>query len=353
MNPMLIFNICFIVGSANIQQYPQNAAQISNIIYSQAIFYYTTAMPHSRIKRRCIDSRLRRINKRIKSLRKLHLKQLQSAQIITLSHVSLGELRAKFSLQHKALPQYVLSSVNHFRRILSDSQRSVFIYGSDQGLLACRIPLNDSTILDSLTTSLRLLPSHTNHKFRGIDRGSYSTRHYCVWSPYSKQPFISRELKEDGQAGLDFLEANQRLWQRISDILAQISPCTYRRFLRYPLPNKLKRFCTAFAGCVVNLGDKDPVQTKPHRDVKESIYGFSCVVPAGDYTGGGVILYDLKLVVDLRPGEVLFFPDSLIHHANEEVVGDRSSIVAFTQENLFHYWKRKFKFVNNNELSKF
>jgi len=146
-----------------------------------------------------------------------------------------------------------------------------------------------------------------------------------------------------------FLEQNTRLWVRISDILGQISPATYRRFLRYPLPGKLERFCTAFAGCVVNLGAQDPVQTAPHRDVKESIYGYSCVVPAGDYSGGALILFDLRLVVELGPGDVFFFPDSLIHHANEKVEGNRSSIVAFTQENLFHYWGRKYKYFNNNK----
>lgn len=207
--------------------------------------------------------------------------------------------------------------------------------------------LNDPEILNKLTSSLQELPLHTNLKFRGIDRGSFSTRHYCIWAPYSKTPFISRELIEDGEAGFKFLKDNQGLWDQVSNILGQISPCTYRRFLRYPLLNGLERLCGAFAGCVVNLGDKDPVQTKPHRDVKESIYGYSCVVPIGDYSRGALILYDLELIVELKPGDVFFFPDSLIHHANEDVIGSRSSIVAFTQENLFDYWRRKYKYANN------
>src|SRR5204862_1785242 len=95
-------------------------------------------------------------------------------------------ISSQISLQHKALPQHVVSSVNRFQRIPSDPQQKLFIYGDDGGLLAYRAPLNDSTILDTLTASLHLLPSHRNHKFRGIDRGSYSTRHYCVWSPYFK-----------------------------------------------------------------------------------------------------------------------------------------------------------------------
>ena len=163
---------------------------------------------------------------------------------------------------------------------------------------------------------------------------------------------MSRELKKDEAANLDFLNANEKLWIRLSDILRQISPSTYKQFLRYPLPKDLRRFYTAWAGCVVNLGDKDPVQTKPHRDVKESIFGFSCVVPAGNYTGGALILYDLEMVLELAPGDVFMFLDSLIHHANEDISGERSSIVTFTQENMFHYWKRKYGFINNKDKRK-
>ena len=52
-----------------------------------------------------------------------------------------------------------------------------------------------------------------------------------------------------------------------------------------------------------------------------------------------VVLWELKVVVDLGPGDLLFFPDSLIHYSNEPVIvkGERHSVVAFTQENMFDY----------------
>ena len=306
-------------------------------------------MPHSRDNRRRIDKRLKAIKTRLKFLQKRYEKERCSGQTIRLPFVSLGDLRAAFKPKHTPMDPSLLEASKQFRRVLRNPNKSLFIHGSDGGLLAYRGSLRDDEILSTLTESLALLPQRTNLKFRGVYRGKYSTRHYCVWCPYQKRPYVSRELKADGEAGLAFLKSNKRLWNRISDMLGQISPGTYRRFLRYPLPDQLERFCTAFAGCVVNLGGQDPVQTAPHRDVKESIYGYSCVVPAGDYSGGALILYDLKLIVELGPGDVIFFPDSLIHHANEDVQGNRSSIVAFTQENLFHYWGRKYKYFNNNK----
>lgn len=306
-------------------------------------------MPHSRYKRKHIEKHLQGIETRLNVLKKRKEKEgrMVNGKTIRLPFVALGDLRKAFKPRHTPVDPKVLEEAKYFRRIPLDDTQSLSIYGSDGGLLAHRCKIGDDSIVKTLTHSLRELPSRTNLKFRGVFRGEYSTRHYCVWSPYQKRPFISRELREDGDAGMSFLEINKRLWIRISDILGSISPATYRRFLRYPLPDRLDRFCTAFAGCVVNLGGEDPVQTAPHRDVKESIYGYSCVIPAGDYSGGALILFDLKLVVELGPGDVFLFPDSLIHHANEKVEGNRSSIVAFTQENLFHYWSRKYKYVNN------
>jgi len=310
-------------------------------------------MPHSKVKRTHISKHLQSIVEHLNKLKVKHQKSLYQAKIIRHSKVTLGELRAGFKPYHKAIPPQLLMNVHTFHRIKSNPSHPLFIYGKDGGLIAYRTTLNDSQMVNTLTESLKVLLSRTNHNFRGINRGTYSTRHLTIWCAYAKKPFISKELKEDEAANLEFLNTNRKLWIRLSDILGEISPSTYKAFLRYPLPKDFKRFCTAWAGCIVNLGDKDPVQTKPHRNVKESIFGFSCVVPAGNYSGGALILYDLEMIIELAPGDVFMFSDSLIHHANEDVTGgERSSIVAFTQENMFHYWKMKYGFVNNKDKRK-
>jgi hypothetical protein len=40
---------------------------------------------------------------------------------------------------------------------------------------------------------------------------------------------------------------------------------------------------------------------------------------------------------------MLFFPHALMHHSNEVVAlgGQRNFVVAFTQQNMFDYWKRQ------------
>ena len=149
------------------------------------------------------------------------------------------------------------------------------------------------------------------------------------------------------------MDMNVELWETMSTYLSEIFPRVHRQFMKYDLPEGLSRMSGAFMGCAVNLGDRDtPVKTKPHRDVKERAFGVSCLCPFGDYSGGALILWELKVVIELAPGDLLYFPDSLIHHSNETVIGDRHSVVAFTQQNMFDYWRRAFGFVDhaNNEL---
>jgi len=303
-------------------------------------------MAHSKRKRNLIRNHTRTLNRQLIRLSALAAKHNKNAQIITLP-ITLGELRKQFSPRQVPLSNEISDSTADFQRITIDPDRPLFIYGKDGGLIAYRTMLKSTKMLATLSHSIHELPDKTNHKFRGIYRGEHSTRHYCIWCPYAHMPFVSKELQEDGEAGLEFLKKNLDLWNCLSALLGEIAPNVYKTFLRYPLPKDLKRFCTAWAGCVVNIGKSDPVQTEPHRDVKESKFGYSCIVTAGDYTGGALVCHELKLIIELPPGSCFFFPDALITHSNEEVTGERSSVVAFTQENMFDYWKRKYGYVNN------
>src|SRR5204863_10218420 len=102
-----------------------------------------------------------------------------------------------------------------------------------------------------------------------------------------------------------------------------------------------ERLCEAWMGCVINDGGQDATKTKVHRDVREAQYDVSCAYSTGNYTGGGLILYDLGIVVESNPGDLILFPDVILHHANEAVIGERNSIVTFTQENMYDWWHRE------------
>jgi hypothetical protein len=53
----------------------------------------------------------------------------------------------------------------------------------------------------------------------------------------------------------------------------------------------------------------------------------------------------LGYILEVAPGDVLLFPDSLISHSNEPAIGNRKSVVTFTQENMFDYWRREYNMI--------
>jgi hypothetical protein len=112
---------------------------------------------------------------------------------------------------------------------------------------------------------------------------------------------------------------------------------------KHPLPSSLQRKAGAWCGCAVNVGSENaPVEIEVHRDVGVSPLGVSCLSAYGDYEGGVVVLWEAELIIDLRPGDLLFFPDAVIHHSNNPVLkGTRHWVVAFTPRNMLSWWTRE------------
>jgi hypothetical protein len=303
--------------------------------------------PHSTSKNRIIKKTLDKLNDKIRNLRELGADRLANAEVISLEHVSLGDLKDRWKQRHREVEPILRRQEEHgkFRYLPSDSDRYLIIKGWDDGILLCRAPIRDPQVVQTLTTSMSTLPDERKKKCKpgGLDRGDHSSHFFCIWADSAPEPFISKDTEDHWELAEKFFEDNEKLWKCMSNLLGEIAPATYKQYLRFPLPGKLERFCGAYPGCVVNVGKEGkPVQTKPHRDVKEGKDGYSCLCACGDYQGGELILYELGVVIELRPGDMLLFPDGLIHHANRPVIGTRYSLVAFTRGNMLAYWKKKF-----------
>ena len=281
-----------------------------------------------------------------------------NADIITLSTQSLGNLRLNYHprqtvrkvITPKLRKEY---EDGKFVRIHVNPERHTLIKGFDNAIIAYHIPASNTDQSDCLLKSIESLPTPQNDNYRGIDRGEYTVRHYCIWCAYAKEPFICSQFCKDGEGAKMFMQANSQLWESMSMYLSELFPGVYKEFMNLPLAPHLDRMAGAFMGCVINMGSGDiPVETKPHRDVKERAFGVSCLCPFGTYKGGALILWELKVIIELNPGDLLFLPDSLIHHSNERVTGIHHSVVAFTQQNMFDYWKRSSSEFRDKKKSK-
>jgi hypothetical protein len=76
-----------------------------------------------------------------------------------------------------------------------------------------------------------------------------------------------------------------------------------------------------FAGVVVNFC----VSCNGHRDWIDKL--LCVVIPFGDWEGGELVLYELGLVIKLKPGDILIFPSCHITHFNLHFSGLRGSLV--------------------------
>jgi hypothetical protein len=81
-----------------------------------------------------------------------------------------------------------------------------------------------------------------------------------------------------------------------------------------------------------------------HRDIKD--YGLSCLVPWGEYEGGDLVLVQLGMKMELKPGDAFFFCSCEIVHDIEEQKSFRGIVTLFSLANTFTHIDRKRKHVD-------
>ena len=170
------------------------------------------------------------------------------------------------------------------------------------------------------------------------NRGNYPTRHYTVWCDYKMEPYKSAEYRKQLPASKEWCEKNGKLFEYLSDGLRMISLMTYVRYggARPYLQahRNLKPLCGIWFGVAIN--EEVTGSTGTHLDFSD--LGFNCVVPWGEYKGGALVLWQLKMIVELEPGNAFFFMGSLIAHNVGEIEGVRNSIDLFCHKNVLS-WK--------------
>src|SRR6202035_1468834 len=86
--------------------------------------------------------------------------------------------------------------------------------------------------------------------------------------------------------------------------------------------------CYPYTGFVLNISSC----TKGHRDRMDLK---SCgIFPFGKWNGGELCLFELKLVLDLQPGDLFIFPSADITHFNLHFSGIHFSLVFQTDREI-------------------
>ena len=110
--------------------------------------------------------------------------------------------KKQFVFDH-SLPIFNFIPVQHSKVVVKD-QNGV--------ILAFQIEV-PPTLMNILQATDRILPQQVGTSTK---RGEYSTRHYALWSDYSRNPYMSKELLDDGKHAQKWLRSNANLFQYLS-----------------------------------------------------------------------------------------------------------------------------------------
>jgi hypothetical protein len=200
-----------------------------------------------------------------------------------------------------------------------------------------RVP---EALIDNLAQASEQLPANN---IEAHQRGHYERVHYALWADSSPDIMMSSEYRKQLPHSEDFIAANSKLFKWLSNQLRMLCPELYNSYTSIDKYLELdqRRLAGAWHGTAVNrqIGSDD--ELKAHKDWKDAPKGLNCVVPWGDYTGGELTMYSLKLRWELKPGDVLFFGGRVISHGVEDVItGVRNSLDLFTHQSSMK-WKKK------------
>ncbi|UZJ50859.1 hypothetical protein CBS101457_000179 [Exobasidium rhododendri] len=89
---------------------------------------------------------------------------------------------------------------------------------------------------------------------------------------------------------------------------------------------------------------------KPHCDTSDLVTSLCAVTPFGDFdptvqNSGSLLLHDAFACIQLRAGDICFFPSALVAHSNDPMVKGHSQglIASFTLTSLFQFVHLGFK----------
>ena len=78
-----------------------------------------------------------------------------------------------------------------------------------------------------------------------------------------------------------------------------------------------------------------------HQDWKHVKSAPNVVILYGDYDGGDLIVWQVKCILELRPGDALLFMGSLICYGNMRITrGIRNSVNSFTHKSMIDWIRR-------------
>lgn len=149
------------------------------------------------------------------------------------------------------------------------------------------------------------------------------------------------------RAAKTFLHRNKPLFDKIAGLLRINYPRIYLRYHTLILPPRRPKVADPF--CTICINENcTTLRHKDHMDTKDGV----CVVYCwGDFKGGELVFDELKMVVPLLPGQLIFFRSAILTHWNQRVTsGKRNSFVLFTGSRVMDWFKISASYICNRKF---
>lgn len=174
---------------------------------------------------------------------------------------------------------------------------------------------------------------------RSHKRGVYDNRHWGVWAEYGngeklqpgwKPPHNTAEYQKDIDAGLvePWMKLNRKLLHELDNALRFEFLDQYISGRNHTFHQKTDPLPCAWHGMAINRGMQGDASLA-HYDYKDNPNFPNAIVPYGEWTGGDLILWEARLVIEVPPGWSLLFLGKLIRHQVCPIVTGTRNVLDF------------------------
>lgn len=153
---------------------------------------------------------------------------------------------------------------------------------------------------------------------------------YSLWATSTEEIAMSLDYRKHLPESENFFEYNRELWNVLDDVLRLLDPVMYRKYTNVDqfLKEDEKRLAGAWHGAIVNRQTGSKEEAVPRKNWKDWSKGLTAMIPWGDYEGGDVKLYNLGLMFEMKPCDVLLVNARCVSYGVQEVTrGVRNELV--------------------------
>ena len=182
--------------------------------------------------------------------------------------------------------------------------------------------------LESLLAKLiELHPYCNKHK---NSRGEAIMFHFGFWKKNSRINKIYEIKASKCFISKLFITETAIIWDLVSKLCKKYYPDIWDKYFKNILNLHLPYSFAIWTCVAINY----LLRAEVHKDSYDSKNGICVIIPIGNFKGGNLILNEYNCSIEIKRKSIFMLNSQYVMHENEPFVGNRSSIVLFSCEDM-------------------